>query len=382
MKIVQLIKEHKVFSIIVILSLISSLRSLLMPLLADETTYYSLASNILDGRYYQKTNPSTVSPIIPFISAFFKTSAYPIIGITLHKIFHILLTVLGFRYLYLFLLKQNLKKTIVLAIVALVIVNPTGITFFGRLYPEGILMFSFWGFIYYATAEIKSKKFIKMLLFFVLLIMTRYLYAVLGVIILYNCYRYYKVSSKQTLLKLATYCVVFCIPVLFWAKYVYNVQHNVSSEEANYFKRFKVDDPLVYNIKCGLGLEKHHLVNKVNGIPAFASLFIPIDGFRNYIISIILIISFVMGYYKRLDKTGVKLLLIAILLPMIGLIFAGTGFSRYWLILLPGYILGYYFLISKFNIPDKWFIYASYAICFVYIINELRLDHLIINKYL
>jgi hypothetical protein len=383
MKIIKLIKEHKVFTIIIVLSVMSSFRSLFMPLLADETTYNSIASNLLNGRYYQNTNPSTVSPIIPFILAFFKTSTYPIIGITLHKLFHILLAILGFRYLYLFLLKQNIKKTVIIAIVALAVVNPIGISFFGRLYPEGILMFSFWGFIYYATSEVKSKNFIKMLLFFVILIMTRYLYAVLGVIILFNCYRYYKVSSKQTFLKLGMYCILFSIPILFWGKYVYHIEQSATSTETSYFNRFKeVQNPILYNIKCGLGIEKHHMVQKTNGIPAFASLFLPIDGFRNYIISILLIIGFILGYYKKLDKIDLKLLLIAIILPMIGLIFAGTGFSRYWLILTPGYILGYYFLASKLNIPDRWFIYASYALCGIYIINEIRLDFLVLNRYL
>lgn len=381
MKIVQLIKDHKVFTIIITLSLISSLRSLLMPLIADETTYYSIASHILDGRYYQKTNPSTVSPIIPFILAFFKTSATPIIGITIHKLFHILLAVLGFKYLYRFLNTLKLNTNVILAIVALCVVNPIGITFFGRLYPESILLFCFWGFMYYSVAERTSSNFIKMIAFFLILTMTRYLYAVLGIIVLYNCYQYYKFSSKQTVLKLATYCVIFSIPILFWGKYIYNIEQNNLSE-VSYFDRYKSESPLLYNIKAGLGIIKHNEVKNINGIPAFASLFVPIDGFRNFILSIGLILAFVIGYFRKNNPLGAMLLITAISLAMLGLIFAGTGFSRYWLILLPGFILGYYFLASKFNIPDKWFVYASYAISFVYIINEFRLDYLIINKYL
>ncbi|WP_296382566.1 hypothetical protein [Winogradskyella sp.] len=381
MRIVQLIKEHKVFAIIILLSFISALRSLIMPLIADETTYYSIASNILDGRYYQKTNPSTVSPIIPFILAFFKTSVTPIIGITLHKLFHILLAILGFRYLHLFLSTLKLNTTIVLAIVALCVVNPIGITFYGRLYPESILLFCFWGFMYYSVSERTSSNFIKMIAFFLVLTMTRYLYAVLGVIVLYNCYQYYKISSKQKVFKLATYCVMLSIPILFWGKYVYNIEQSNLSE-VSYFDRYKSDSPLLYNIKAGLGIIKHHEVNRINGILAFSSLFVPIDGFRNFILSIGLILAFVIGYFRKNKPLGAKLLIIVISLAMLGLIFAGTGFSRYWLILLPGFILGYYYLASRFNLPDKWFVYASYALCFVYILNEFRLDYLIMNKYL
>ncbi|MCA0153738.1 hypothetical protein [Winogradskyella vincentii] len=352
-----------------------------MPLIADETTYNKIASNILLGKYYLKDYPSTVTPIIPFVLAFFKTTVNPIIGLTLHKLLHIFLAVLGFRYLYLFLLNLNLKKSIVLAIVALAAVNPIGITFFGRLYPEGILMFSFWGFIYYASAKVKTSHFIKMLLLFVILVLTRYLYAILGVIILYNCYRYYLNLSKKKILKLLKYSVIIALPVLLWLKYVNNIEQNNLSE-ISYFSRFKAENPLMYNIKAGLGIIKHDEVNKVNGIPAFASLFVPIDGFRNYILSVGLIIAFLAGYLSRKLPLGSKILVISIVLTMLGLIFAGTGFSRYWLILLPGFLLGYYYLASKLKIPDKWILIAVYSLCIIYVINEFRLDYLILNRYL
>ncbi len=199
--------------------------------------------------------------------------------------------------------------------------------------------------------------------------------------VLFNFYRYYKASSRAQLQKLIKYSVLCTLPVLLWLKYVSNIEQN-DLAELSYFSRFKAENPTLYNIKSGLGIIKHEEVNRINGIPAFASLFVPIDGFRNFILSIGLILAFVIGYFRKNNPLGAKLLITAISLTMLGLIFAGTGFSRYWLILLPGFILGYYFLASKFNIPDKWFVYTSYAICFVYIINEFRLDYLIINKYL
>ncbi|MCA0132000.1 hypothetical protein [Winogradskyella alexanderae] len=353
-----------------------------MPLIADENTYYKIASNLLNGKYYLKDYPSTVTPTIPFIVAFFKTTASPIIGIILHKILHVVFAILGFRYLFLFLSNLELGQKIVFALVALSAVNPIGIAFYGRLYPEGILMFSFWGFMYYATANIKTGHFIKMLLFFVILVLTRYLYAVLGVIIVYNLYRYYKAQGAKSIYKLGLYCVVFSIPVLFWAKYVYIIEQEVTSEEVSYFKRFKSENPIVYNIKAGLGLIKHEEVRKVNGIPAFASLFVPIDSYRNYWLSIGLVFAFLAGYFSRKLMLGEKILATAIILTMLGLIFAGTGFSRYWLILLPGYLLGFYYLIQKFEISEKWIIYGIYTLCIIYIINEFRLDYLILNRYL
>lgn len=382
MKIISFIKKHKLFSLIIVLSVISALRALIMPLIADENTYYKIATNLLSGKYYLKDYPSTVTPIIPLIIALLKTSANPVIGIALHKILHIIFAVIGFRYLYLFLLNLRLNKKVILALMALAAVNPIGIAFYGRLYPEGVLMFSFWGFMYYASAKVKTSHFLKMLLFFVILVLTRYVYAVLGILIVYNLIRYYKSAGKSNFYKLFLYCILFSLPVLFWAKYIYGIEQVVTSEEVSYFKRFKSENPIFYNIKAGLGLIKHEEVRKVNGIPAFASLFVPIDSFRSYLISVALILSFITGYLTTKLKLGSRMLFTAIILTMLGLIFSGTGFSRYWLILLPGYLLGFYYLAKRINIPDKIILYTIYGLCFLYVINEIRLDFLILNRYL
>ncbi|WP_431158338.1 hypothetical protein [Winogradskyella poriferorum] len=352
-----------------------------MPLIADENTYNTIGSHILEGKYYYKNYPSTVTPIIPFILAFLKTSTTPLIGLTLHKLIHLLFAILGFRYLYLFLTQLRLKTKLVLAIIAITAVNPIGITFFARLYPEGILMFTFWGFIYYSTTSVKKKHFIKMLLFFVMLILTRYVYAILGLIILYNCFRYYKASSYATIYSLLKYSILISLPVLLWLKYVQNIEKNNLSE-ISYFSRFEAENPLLYNIKAGLGIIKHEEVNKINGIPAFASLFIPIDGYRNYLLSIGFIILFLAGYLTKPLKFGEQILLSAIILTMLGLIIAGTGFSRYWLILLAGFVLGIYYFLERLSIRESWILNAMYVISIIYIINEFRLDYLILNRYI
>ena len=381
MNIKRFIKEEKIFTLIISLSVISSLRSLIIPLQADELTYFKLANNILNGKYYLTNNPSTVTPIIPFIMAFFKASSFPMIGFALNKLFHIGLTTLGFRYLYLFLKKQQINNRVILSIIALTIVNPIGVSFFSSLYPEAILFFCFWGFMYYSTSEYNNKNFIKMIVLFLLLAMTRYLYIVLGAIIIFNFYQYYKTNNKQTIYQLIKYTIILILPIIFWAKYVYNIEQNNLSE-ISYFNRFKTDNQLLYNVKAGLGLIKHHEVSRVNGIPAFISLFVPITGFRSYLLSVILIFAFIFGYVRKNNLLGIKILITSILLTMFGLIIAGTGFSRYWLILLPGFLLGYYFLISKFNIEDKWFVYMAQIVSFIYILNEVRLDFLILNKYI
>jgi hypothetical protein len=381
MNLKQFIKEEKIFTIIILFSLLSCFRSLIIPLQGDEITYLKIANNLLNGRYYQINNPSTVTPIMPFILAFFKLNTFPMLGFALAKLFNIALMLFGFRYLYLFLKNQSIDSRIIFSIIALTVSNSNSVAWFGSLYPESILFFCFWGFIYYSSLkDYKTNNYIKMFGLFVLISLTRYLYLVLGLIIVYNLFKYYKINKKQVISKVLPYSILLILPLIFWFKYVYNIEQNNLSE-ISYFNRFKTENQLLYNIKSGLGIIKHSEVSRVNGIPAFISLFIPITGLRDYVTSIILILAFIYGYIRKNNSLGIKILLTAILLTMLGLIFAGTGFSRYWLILLPSFLLGYYFLVQKLNIKDKWFVYVSQIVCFVYIVNEIRIDFLILNKY-
>ena len=381
MKVLNFIKQEKTFSIIFFFSLISSLRTLIIPLQGDELTYSMISDNILTGKYYQLNHPSTVIPIIPFIMSFFKVSSFPHIGFLLHKIFNIGLMVFGFRYAYLFFKKEQLNQRVILSILALTITNTTGIAFFSSLYPESILFFGFWGIMYYFNSAPNTNTFLKILILFLLLSITRYLYLILGILILYKFYEQYKLRDRKSIYKLTIYSIIIISPLLIWFKYVYNIEtQNLS--EISYFNRFKTDNQLLYNIKAGLGLIQHHEVGKINGIPAFISLFLPITGFRNYLLSIMLILGFIFGYVRKNNTVGINVLLISIILVMSGLILAGTGFSRYWLILLPGFYLGYYYLGIKFRMKDKWFIYVSQLLCFIYIVNELRIDYIIFNRHL
>ncbi|GAA4883778.1 hypothetical protein GCM10023311_02530 [Flaviramulus aquimarinus] len=364
---------------IILISALSLLRSLIIPLVADELTYANISENILRGQYYLKNNPSTIAPAIPFIFALFKWSSFPLLGLILNKLFNITLVILGFRYLFNFLVKQNLKENIVWVILALTAANTTSVAWFSTLYPEALAFFCFWGFIFYATELPKPSNLIKLLLFSILLVFTRYVYAVLGIVVLVTYYEYLKTNFKKYRIEIIKYSIIGLIPILIWGKYILNVEkENLSG--ISYFKRFEIENPILYNIKCGLGLEKHYEVDKINGIPAFISLFVPITGIRNYAISVILILAFVFGYILKRKNLALKKLFLSIILIMLGFLFAGTGFSRYWLILLPGFYLGYYFLWKKLNLKTKWFIYLSISIALICVINEIRLDILVLNN--
>lgn len=381
MKEEQLKKHYIIYKIIIFIGVVSSLRSLITPLFGDELTYLMLSENILRGQYFLTTNPSTIAPTVPFIFAFFTTSSYPILGFILNKLFNISLVILGFRYLFLFLKAQKIRSIIIWGILALTAINTSSIAWFSSLYPEALIFVSFWGFIYYSTEPPKKSNLIRMLLFFLLMVLTRYVYAVLGLVVLINYYDYLKINFKKYKIEIIKYSVLFLIPVLFWGKYIISIEEQNLSE-ARYFSRFKIDNPILYNIKCGLGLVQHYEVGKINGLPAFISLFVPKTGIRNYTISILLIAGFVIGFIKKLKFEEIKKLFISILMVMFGFLLAGTGFSRYWLILLPGFYLGYYYLFKMFNINDKWFIYLSQILALIYIVNEIRLDAIILNKYI
>lgn len=366
------------FTCIIILSILSSFRSLFIQIGGDELTYDKIANNILQGKYYLHEYPSSVTPILPFLMVLFKIKAFPMLGFALHKSFHIFLAVYGGYYAYSYFRLIQIPKNIALCLITLVAVNTNSVMWFSNLYPEAILFFCFWGFIYFSHKQPGKKHLAISLCFFVILILTRYLYAVLGVIVIINYYNYFRKFGKRGLVTLVKYSCIALIPLLLWGKYVDNIESQNLSE-ISYFNRFKTDNQLVYNLKCGLGLIKHYEVDKINGVPAFISLFVPKTGVRNYFISMVLILGFLIGFlYNKLILKNK--LLMSLALVMLGLVFAGTGFSRYWLVLLPGFYLGYYYLYNKFVTDPIWFIRFSQLLCIIYVINELRLDVLVLNK--
>lgn len=74
------------------------------------------------------------------------------------------------------------------------------------------------------------------------------------------------------------------------------------------------------------------------------------------------------------------MLFTAILLIMAGLVFAGTGFSRYWLVLLPGFLLGFYLCFKKLHLKDSLFVLLAKLVAVIYVLNELRLDYVVLHK--
>lgn len=378
-KTLEFIKEEKIFSILFLFTFLISLRSIFLTLSGDEITYYQIAENILKGKYYQTDYPSSVVPIIPFMMAFFKIDSYPLLGFILHKITHILLTILALRYVFLLLVKLNIEKKIIYSLLLLIITASGYISSHSSLYPEAIVMFSFWGFMYYLNEPKNIHNYKRLFIFLIILIFTRHLFAVLGGLLLVYYFDLIKNPKKQVI-KFIVISILFSTPLFLWIKYVYFVESSNLSE-ISYFNRFKSDDNiLLYNIKCGLGLEQHYEVKKINGVPAFISLFIPITGIRNYTISIILLLLIFWGYYKNLKIELTKYFLIAFCLVFIGLILAGTGFSRYWLVLLPIIYLGYYYAFLKLNLSNIYFIYFSQIVSLLLIVNEIRLTYLIFYK--
>ncbi|WP_055445276.1 hypothetical protein [Lacinutrix himadriensis] len=381
---VKLIKQDYLLLALCILSLFSILRTLIIPLQGDEITYFKISEHILSGKYYLYDFPSSVSPILPFIFAIFSTPFNYIIGISLLKCFNILLAFFGLNYMCLFLKKQNVPISIIASIFILTLTNTNSINWFSSLFPESILFFGFWGFVYYFNKELSVSHFKKMLLFFVLLTMTRYVFAVLGIAVLFYIYRCYKAETfkNNQIKKLVFFSILCAIPVLFWFKYVYYIEmSNVS--EISYFKRYKEgNNGLWTNIKAGLGFMIHPEVRNLSGLPAFVTLFIPITGFRHYLISAILFGLFLFGYIKTNKSNGIQFLFYATLLVMLGLVFAGTGFSRYWLVFLPCYYLGFYYAFKTFKLKDSWFFLLSKIVAIIYVINEIRLDFLIFDRHL
>jgi hypothetical protein len=129
----------------------------------------------------------------------------------------------------------------------------------------------------------------------------------------------------------------------------------------------------VDRIKIGLGLRDQGN-GRVNGIPAIISLFIPKTGFREWITSLAILVTVLMGLFFSHAKKVDNLLRFSLILLLLGLVFAATGFSRYWMPLLPIFWLGIYYFYRKFNPENKYFVYFSLVFITLYLANAVRLN--------
>src|SRR5690554_186296 len=326
MKNLLFFRENKMFTAILFFALIFLLRALVIPLAGDEITYLNISNNILEGKFYHNDYPSTVTPVIPFILSFFQVLSYPELGFALNKIFNSALFLIGLYFLYLFLKENGVQHKVAISIVAVTSVTNVVVDFASTLYPDALLFCCFWALLYYSIKEVSICNFRKIIFLFTLLTFTRYLYAVLGIIILISLHRIYK-YKKEDFKKAIYYCFALLIPFVVWFKYVYNIESNNLSS-LTYFSRFKEESSILYNVKAGLGLIQHGEVNRVNGVPAFISIFVPITGLSDILSWKRLSAALINGYIsKRRACYGIKRLSRASSMVMLGLIFAGTGSS-------------------------------------------------------
>lgn len=377
-----LIQSRTLF-FLALVSIISSFRSLFIPLHGDEITYVHIATNLLDyGQYSLNEKASTVTPILPIIIAGFSKLTNLEIGIICSRFLQIIFALVGTLFVYKTIYKIIGKRSVTLAIVVLTVVNNIFIVSIGVMYPDSILFCFLWVLLYYLSEDVTNiKTWIPILISMVLLVMTRYLFAVMGLPVLFAFFRYLKSKKNNNFIhfsKLAFLIVIALIPLILWFIYVGSIETQ-QTNGISYFTRFK-NHGIWYNLQAGIGIIKSDNVDKINGLPAFASLFIPITGLRSWLLSIPLILITFYGYFKNKSNETNRILL-TMLLIMIGLVFAGTGFSRYWLPLLPAYILGFYLSVKQFKMPDKWFQLAVVCLSIIYVINELRLDHLVYQRF-
>lgn len=382
---IKVVKTETFLKILITISLISSLRILLLPLQGDEITYVKIASNmILHGSYSLNGYPSTITPTMPFIIGLFFTKSNPLIGIIISRLCNLGLLLIGFNYSYRFLKNLKIEPLIALAIITLSYVNNNLILFSLLLYPESLIFCFFWIYTYYITKNRNSKKdLIIICSSLLILILARYLFVVLVPFAAIAIYKFIKIKFKENELKelinLIIALVIISLPFLFWIKFIYSLETYTNTGGLSYFARFRTSN-LFELLQAGLGFGKLSNVDNYNGLPALISLFIPKIGLRNAIFSIAILLVANVGLFTKFRNWKYQTIISIMLLIMAGLIFAGTGFSRYWLPLLPIFILGFYHFMTKIRLKNSHFLFASKIIALVYVINEIRLDLLIIKN--
>jgi hypothetical protein len=339
---------------------------------------------ILNGSYSLNNHPSTITPTMPLIIGLFYTKSNPIIGIFIARLCNFGFLLIGFRFLNLFLKNLNLQPLIVLAIISLSLVNNNLILFSLLLYPESLIFCFFWINIYFLTKnKIRKKDLIPIFSSLLILILARYLYAVLAPFAFIAAYNIFRPMIRQKKWKLMSNLIItlmiISLPFLYWIKFIYSLETHANIGGISYFTRFR-SSSLIDLLKAGLGFGNYSDLANMNGLPAFISLFIPKIGLRSGIISIILLLIICLGLFSKIKNREYQNIFSIMLLIMIGLIFAGTGFSRYWLPLLPIFILGFYHFMLNIRFKNTHFLIASKIIALVYVVNEIRLDILVLKN--
>lgn len=365
------------------MALVSSLRSLPVSLNGDEVTYFKIANEIANhNRFYHNDLPSMVSPVIPaiiLITSFFNPDESLI---WLSKLLSFIIAILGVLFLLKCLKFFNISNTLLYCIVALTICNPIFVSWSSSLYPESIAFFGFWMFLYYIIKLEHVKDLCYALIAAILLVFTRYVYVVLLIPILFTIWTKRKllISSVQNT-KYYLYIIIvvlMSIPMLYWMHYIIGFLGEQSTS-ISYVSRY--DQGGIWGqIKVGLGLEKGVEVSRINGIPAFINVFFPINGYRNWWLSILLLAGVIWGWSVMKSSKAKHILIITTSAMLISYVFAGTGFSRYWMNLIPVFLIGFITLAKRFKLSSNLISILSILLCTLYVINELRLDILIIQR--
>lgn len=373
--------EHVLYGLIAI-SVILPLRNLFTPLFGDETTYLAIAqSTISNGFYSLNGNPSSVTPIISYLLLVCSGFSVPITNISIAKLISYLCGLVGVLFFYKYLKLKKVDNMTRLALVLFVTSSPVFAAWIGTLYPEGFILMGFWTFIYYFNKDFSIRSWIFILLAGVLIVLARYVYAVLGLLVI--GYLFLGLRTMESGLKRASFfkfmgfAVFIAIPLITWFYHVYIVE-SAPSSGLTYFNRFE-EQSFFDRVKAGIGLIKAPNVSRVNGTPALANMFIPITGFRSWLLSIPLLILLIVGYTKEKAKKH-RALCIALVLVLLGFVFSGTGFTRYWLALLPSFILGFYFCIPQTTHWQKIVLVASVCLALLYIANEIRITAMVLSN--
>jgi hypothetical protein len=360
------------------------LRILFLPLGGDEITYAEIAGNMMKrGWFAYQEMPSTLTPIMPLWMAAFYIESLPQYGLFFAKLLNLLWLWWAIQYMYLFFKSIQLPELVTATIIGLTIVNNNFVAMSLTLYPDMFIISLFWMFLYRLTQPVETlKSWILLILPLMFLVLTRYVYAVFGLPVLFIFIHYLRELNREhsyhKIRMLFVYTLICIVPLLFWFKYVFSVE-SVSDANLSYFNRFK-NNSFLYNIQAGLGIIQHEETKNINGIPAFVSLFLPITGFRSWILSLVLAGSLWIGYLSNFKKNFYPTIMLIILLLMGGLAIAGTGFSRYWLPLTPLFLLGFYQFFKLFKCDDRYWIYVAKAVILVYVLNELRVNWIVIQK--
>lgn len=314
----------------IIIFLVTGLVNFTSFIYGDSGIYVTLAKNLLlDSKYTLYGLNSTIAPVFPFWLSIIYFPGYHEFSIYLARIFNTLFVLGGVWYFRKTIIQfLSYDKKSANYIVAFFLINLNLISWSQTLYIESFALLFLMLFIYYYAQLLEkwSETFFLILSALLpVLALSKFIFLILYAFVL-PLFWLHREKWKSIIIK----TLISLIPVFLFFKYsVITHEHFKVHSNLTRFENSSLFDLITRGL---LDLDK------------LPTIIYPLEDFKNWAIALVIMFIIMYGLYLKIkNKNRIAWFLLAFsLIYIIGLSAAGAGNSRYWLFIIPIFIISFW----------------------------------------